>query len=457
MMGELWTYMAMERDHFLRKFLHILVPVLLQQVLLNSLSFVDTLMISRLGGGSIAAVGIAAQLSFLISLFFYGTSTACSIFVSQYFGAKQYDGIRNVTALALTFALCGALLFCVVSMVCPAQVMHIFSTDEEVVELGCGYLRAIGPGYFAWAFTQILGIGLRSTNRPGIPLAASVVSMFTNIFGNWVLIFGHLGFPAMGVTGAAIASTFSRCVEAAIVVAGTYLVRSPCALRGAADFRWTGPFLRHVVPTAVPVVANEFFWALGNALYKVAYSRQGTGVVAVVNVADSVSSLFLTAIFAVSSTTLVMIGQKIGEQDMPGVHAYCRRFSGISFLTGMLMGALLIALSPLLAAAFHLEGSLAVLARRCLFSIALLFPFRSFGYALVTGILRAGGDTRFAAIAELGCVWLIGVPMAWLGAVLLALPMPLVYLMTGLEDIGKSVIGIFRLRRGSWIHDLSRT
>lgn len=443
-------------DHFWSKFFSILIPVTLQQVLLNSLSFVDTLMISRLGSDSIAAVGLANQLSFLIGLFFYGTSTACSIFVSQYYGAKDDGHIRKTTSLALSFGLIGGCLFCLLATVFPAPVMGVYSNDPLVITLGVTYLRWVGSGFIAWAFTQVIGIGLRSTGHAGIPLLASVVSMVTNIILNYILIFGHFGAPVLGVGGAAIATTVSRWIEAVIVVAAAYLIKSPCRLLHADDFHWSGSFLRHVAPTALPVVLNEFFWALGTALYRWAYSRQGTEVVAVVNVSESVSGLFLTAIFAVSSVTLVMIGQKIGEGDTERTRLYCRRFSWISFVTGLTMGCFLVLASRPLVGAFHLYGEIADMTCSCLLSIALLLPWRSYGYALVTGIMRGGGDTSYAAVTELGCVWLSGVPMALIGSAWLGLPMRIVYLMVGLEDVSKCVFGTLRIRSGRWIHNVAK-
>ena len=424
-----------KKDAFLGKFFSIAIPVLLQQILQNSLNFVDTLMISRLGPTAIAAVGLAGQTNFLLNLLFFGISTACSIFLAQFYGAKNRKGIKRITAFALEVALAGALVFCVLSTVFPVAVMRIFTNDLEVIASGKSYLEALGFGFFFLAFSQIYGVGLRSTGKAFIPLLASIISMVANICLNWAMIFGHLGFPAMGEAGAALATTASRLVEAAIIVAAVHRLQSPCAI-GLRTLAVPRSFIRFVLPTCLPVVCNEFLWAIGMALYKVAFAKEGIEAIAAINVNESVSNLFLTAILAVSNTCLIMMGQKIGAGEI-------------------VMGLLLFVASPLLVIAFHLKGELSRTALSCLWITALIMPLRSFDYTLLTGLLRAGGDTRFSMCCELGCVWLVGVPMAFLGASVLHLPLWQVCALIHLEEVTEAVIGIFRLKNGKWLKNLA--
>ena len=443
-----------KKDAFLGKFFSIAIPVLLQQILQNSLNFVDTLMISRLGPTAIAAVGLAGQTNFLLNLLFFGISTACSIFLAQFYGAKNRKGIKRITAFALEVALAGALVFCVLSTVFPVAVMRIFTNDLEVIASGKSYLEALGFGFFFLAFSQIYGVGLRSTGKAFIPLLASIISMVANICLNWAMIFGHLGFPAMGEAGAALATTASRLVEAAIIVAAVHRLQSPCAI-GLRTLAVPRSFIRFVLPTCLPVVCNEFLWAIGMALYKVAFAKEGIEAIAAINVNESVSNLFLTAILAVSNTCLIMMGQKIGAGEIGEAHRYCRRFTLISLAIGGVMGLLLFVASPLLVIAFHLKGELSRTALSCLWVTALIMPLRSFDYTLLTGLLRAGGDTRFSMCCELGCVWLVGVPMAFLGASVLHLPLWQVCALIHLEEVAEAVIGIFRLKNGKWLKNLA--
>ncbi len=443
-----------KQDGFLRKFFTIAIPILLQQVLQNSLNFVDSLMVSHLGETAIAAVGLAGQVNFLINLLFFGISSACSIFIAQFYGAGNEEGIRKITAFAVEVAFLGSTLFCILATCNPEWVMGLFTHEEEVTQSGVAYMRMLGFGFFFLSLSQIFGVGLRATDKPFVPMVASIVSMVSNIILDWAMIFGHLGLPAMAEGGAALATSLSRMIEAAILIIAAYKLKSPCRLK-LKNLLVPLSFIRSVLPTCLPVVCNEFFWALGMAIYKVAYAKQGVEAIAAANVTETVANLFTTASLAVSSTALVMIGQKIGERKMAEVHQYCRRFTLLSVLCGAVMGSLFFAMSPLMVSAYNLKGELSRLTLKCMWVTALIMPLRSFDYCMVTGILRSGGDTRYSMLCELACVWLVGIPMAFLSSAILHLAMWQVYLMVYLEEVAKGIFGFSRIKSGKWLKDLT--
>jgi len=442
---------------FYRKMGTIAIPVVLQNLLVNSLTFVDTLMIGQLGSDAIAAVGLANQISFLTNLFYFGTCTGASIFIAQFYGAKNEEGIQKIMGLGLIVCLSGSLIFGTLATCFPEAVMYVFTHDPTVVDLGSSYLSIIGPGYLCLAFIQIHAVGLRTTGRADLPLKASIASLLSDIVLNYLLIFGIGIFPRLGVKGAAIATLVSRIIEMSMILFSTYPGKSPCAIKGKNAFRFSKSFLSKVFPTCIPVLCNEFFWALGMTIYKIAFSRLGIDAIAAVNVNDSVSNMFFTAMFGVASSALIMIGQKIGEQDYDTARLYCRRFSLLSVLIGLCMGVLQAWLSPLFVGLFKVSGSIAEAARYCLYINAIFFPLRSYDTTLIVGILRSGGDTRFSMINELSAVWMIGIPMAFLSCVVLKWPIWYVYALTALEEVAKGVAGFFRVKSGKWMNDLSRT
>ncbi|MCH3907270.1 MAG: MATE family efflux transporter [Sphaerochaeta sp.] len=442
---------------FSRKMASIAIPVVLQNLLVNSLTFVDTLMIGQLGSEAIAAVGLANQISFLINLFYFGTCTGASIFIAQFYGARNHKGIQNVMALGLLTCFIGSVVFTILAMAAPKAVMHIFTQDPVVVEMGSTYLFFIGPSFLCLAFVQIHAVGLRTTGRADLPLKTSLVSLGTDVVLNYLLIFGIGPFPQLGVKGAAIATLISRILEMVLMFRFTYPDKSPCAIQSAEAFRFSRTFLSKVIPTCIPVICNEFFWALGMSTYKVAYSRLGMDTIAAVNVNESVSNMFFTVMFGVASSALVMIGQKIGEKMYDEARVYCRRFSLIAVLAGAVMGGLQALCAPLFVGMFNVDGAVAQAARYCLYVSSAVFPLRSYDTTLIVGILRSGGDTRFSMLNELSAVWLIGIPMAFLGSVFFAWPIWWVYLLVSLEEVAKGLVGFFRVKSGKWLNDLSQT
>jgi putative MATE family efflux protein len=444
-------------SNFYRKMLGIAIPVVLQDLLVNSLTFIDTLMIGQLGTASIAAVGLANQLSFLINLFFFGVSTGASIFIAQYYGADNKKGIGNVMALGTLVSIIGATVFCILALSIPDKIMRLYTKDENVVALAVSYLRYIGPSFFCLALTKMFSIGLRSTGNPVVPLGASILSMVSDIILNYFLIFGIAFFPEMGVRGAALATTLSRLMETVVILTYTYRHKSPCAITERSSFRFSRPFLHSVIPTCIPVVCNEFFWAVGMTIYKIAYGKLGTEVLAAVNVNESVSNMFFTAMFGVANSSLIMIGQKIGEKRPEEARVYCRRFLILSCVVGAIMGVCQALFSPQLVRLFSIGGPVALTAQYCLYTNALLFPLRSFDTTMIVGVLRSGGDTRYSMLSELGSVWLIGIPMAFLGCTVFKLPIWYVYLLVGLEEVSKGILGYVRVKSGRWLKDLSKT
>lgn len=446
----------MENDNrrFYRK-LDNTIPVILQNLLINSLTFADTLMIGQLGTVAIAAVGLANQLSFLINLFFFGLCTGSSIFLAQFYGSGNEKGMRKMMGLALLTGIVGAAVFCLLAVAFPSSVLHIFTDDLAAIELGADYLRYIGISFFFAAFTQVFSAGLRSTGKPSIPLITSIVSMCTNILLNWLLIFGVGPFPRMGVEGAALATTISRGLETFLILLLSYRLKNPCAIKERDSFVFPKSFLKKVVPVCIPVICNEFFWALGMSVYKIAYAKNGIATLAAVNVNEAISNMFFTVMFGISTSSLIMIGQKIGQKEFDEAKRYCVRFCAIALIGGVVMGSLQALFAPMMVSLFDVEGSVLRATVLCLYANALLFPIRCLDTTIIVGILRSGGDTRFSMLCELSSVWLIGIPMAFLGCVVLKWDIWHVYLLVGLEEVVKGILGIGRIKSGKWLNDLS--
>lgn len=433
----------------------IALPVVFQGLLTNSLSFVDTLMIGQLGEEAIAAVGLANQMFFLISLLFFGISSGSSIFLSQFWGARNEKSIKAVIGLALTVACIGASFFALASFFIPTQLMHIFTYETIVVSYGVTYLKIVAISYVFTAISQVLSTALRVIGHARIPLGVALLSLSLNAAGNYLLIFGVGPFPELGVAGAAIATAVSRFAEVALLLYITYKKHPVLAIREKSSFQWDKAFLRLVIPTSLPVILNEMFWALGMVTYKIAFSRIGISALAAVNVNESIANLFFVAMMGVSNATLIMIGIKIGEGRTDLARLYAKRFILIALGTGIGAGVLQALMAPWFANLFNISDEVRSMAVYCLLVNAMLLPLKSINMAVIVGILRAGGDTRFSMFAEMFGVWAIGVPLAFFGVLVLDLNIWQVYLLLGMEELTKMMISMVRVQRGKWITDLT--
>lgn len=446
---------SLERRSFYRRMGAITLPILVQNLLNNSLSFVDTLMIGQLGEAAIAAVALANQMFFLIALLFFGVASGASIFLSQYWGAKDDRYIQKIMALSITFVAFFSSIFAALSFFVPEAIMHVFTHEAAVVADGVSYQKVVAISYVFSAIAQIFSTALRVTGHAKTPLKIALLALSLNAIGNYFLIFGIGPFPVMGVAGAALATALSRFVELILLAWVVYKRHPHLAIKSLEAFKWPRKFILHVVPTTLPVLFNEIAWALGMTTYKIAYSKLGIDAIATINVAESVGNLFFVALLGLSNATLIMIGIKIGERDYPLARIWARRFVLISVGIGATMGGFELLFAPLFAGMFNISPELRATAVRLLFIHALFLPVRSFNITVIVGVLRAGGDTRFSMLAEMFGVWAVGVPLAFIGVYFLNLSIVPLYFLVCMEEVSKMLVGLARLKSGKWLNDLT--
>ena len=439
-----------------KKLFIIALPIMLQNLLSSSLSFVDTLMIGQLGQEHIAAVGIANQIYFLISLFFFGISSGTSIFLSQYYGSGEYDKMRQTSAFAFSLCLIGSVCMAVFSFICPEFIIRFFSEDPLVIESGSVYMRYVAFSYIFSAISSTVSIGFRAISKAQLPLLITFISLTSNAIGNYLLIFGIGPFPELGVAGAAIATFLSRLLEVVLLV---YLAwrrgGAVFAFRSKKDFSFRGDFIRSYAKTSFPVLLNEVLWSLGMTLYKVAFARLGTEALATVNITESIANFFFVAMLGIGNGATILLGNTLGAGEKEKAKRWAKALIYLSLGVGVIMGLLEIALAPFFASLFNVSAAVALTAIASLRVNGVLQPIKSINMTTIVGILRAGGDTRYAMIAELIGVYFVGVPIAFIGASLLRLPLEYVYLLLGLEEATKTILSLTRIKTGKWANVLS--
>lgn len=446
----------MIKNSIYRDLYKIAAPVALHNLVISSLSFVDTLMIGQLGGVEIAAVGIGNQLFFLYMLLLFGIGSASGVFISQYWGKKDYRNIKRTTGLSISLGIIGALPFAVCSFLIPEQLIKVFSTDPEVIRLGAEYLRVIAVSYLFSAVTITMAQVQRSLERANLPFIVSAAALGLNTVLNYLFIFGKAGFPALGVKGVGIATAISRAVEGFLIILIVYLSReNPAAGRVNELLDFSISFLRKFTKTAWPVIVNELLWALGMTVFKVVYGRMGTDALAAVNIAESVMNLMFVALIGSATGASVLTGKKIGEGNFKEARANGRIFIRLSIAEGIIIALLAVSFSWILPEGFNVADELKRSATRIILMFAFFLPFKSYNLHTIVGIFRGGGDTFAAALIEFAGVWGVGVTLAFVSGLWLGLPVYLVYAFVSLEEVVKSVLNTIRFRSGKWLHDLT--
>lgn len=441
---------------FARNVFLVALPMVMQSLVESSLHIVDGLMVSALGDAAYSAVTQANRFTFVFNLFCFGTCSGSAIFMSQYWGARDIKRLRWSMGLAMRFALIVAALFTAVGMLFPRQVVACFLTPGESFEMAVQYLRIVAPGYLFSAVNGVYATAIKSAEKTHLPMLAGIGGIIFNTFFNYMLIFGHGPFPAMGVEGAALATTLSALVTLLINLAFAYGKRLPAGAKPSEWFCKEPGFASHFVKTAVPVVLNEGLWGLGTTMYSVFYGRMGDAAVATMGVCNTINDLVWVAIFALMNACAILVGKTLGSGDKERAYLYGKRLISGAVLAGLLLGVVVYLLRwPLVNLFSGLSESVRQKAQLILILGGASIWFRALNTVNVVGVLRSGGDTVFSLALEAGTLWLVGVPLTGLAALCWHWPLEAVYLCTVVEEIVKMLIGIPRLKSRKWMHVLT--
>lgn len=441
---------------FLKSMLAIAIPIALQNLITSSLNMVDTLMISSLGQSSIAAVGLANQIFFFYILITFGINSGSSIFISQYWGKRDIFNIRKVLGLSISLSTITGIVFTVAAFFFPEFLMGLFIKEAVVIQLGSEYLRIVSLSYIITAIGFSYSIALRSTGRPKVPMKISAISFVTNTVFNYLLIFGKFGFPEMGVKGAALGTLIARIVELFFILFTVYRSEGPLKSSIKDLFAWNKEFVNKYLITVWPVIINEGFWSLGQVLYSVAYARIGEEATAAVQLTMTIQNIFFVLFRGLANACSVLVGNIIGEGDKKKAYDYAINFTIISAILGLILG-LIMALTPDLTLKIfsNLNPDLYATTKSLLIIMGLTFFIRTTNSTVIVGVLRGGGDTRYSMFLEMGSVWGIGVPLAFIGALVLKWPVQYVLLLVTVEELIKFLIGLPRVLSKKWIKELT--
>ncbi len=444
----------MEKDNFYKNLMNIAVPVALQNLILSSINLADVFMIGRLGEAPLAALGLSNQIMFLMILLLFGINSGAGVFVAQFWGEKNIRAIHKVLGVALISALLTSTVFFILTQTIPGFLIRIYSPDQEVIGYGREYLKIVGWSYIATSLTFVYSIQSRNVERAKIGLYSSIIALITNVSLNYILIFGKLGFPAMGVRGAAVATLIARTMECIFVLGYINYNESPLKSSIAEMLSFDREFLKKYRKTTIPVILNEMLWAVGITTYSMVYARMSTTAIAVVNIVGSIERITFTGFIGVANATAVMVGKKIGEKREDIAIEYANKLGSISFLLG-LGGSLLLFLAakPILGF-YDLSDEVFKLTLSTMYILCLFLPFKSFNATNVVGILRAGGDTKYCLIMDVAALWAIGVPLAYLGGLKLGFPVYLVFALALSEELLKFFVGVRRVISKKWIRNL---
>lgn len=440
---------------FYSQVLAITIPIALQNLIVFGISMMDTIMLGRLGEVQISASAQANQPQFIFQAFIFGLAGGGCVLASQYWGKGDLEKVRRVIGIVVSTAVAVSVLLTIAVQIFPGQILSFYLNDAETIEEAIKYIKISSISYIffgtSMAFTNIM----RSVEIVKVPVITSLASFFVNVFFNWVLIFGNLGFEAMGIRGAALATLIARVCDCTMILVYVFCIDKRVGFKIKNIINTDIKLFRSFIRYAMPVVTNEITWALAISLQAAILGKLSNEVVAANSIASVCQQLTTIVIFGAANAACVVVGKKIGEGDMDGAKKYAFTLIIWSLALGAISFVAILLLRDPFISIYKLTEYTAVLTKQILTIIAVVTFFVSVASVSIVGVLRGAGDTKFCMFLELSVLWLIAIPLGLISGFVLKLPIVVVFAILKIDEPIKAVISFIRSAGGKAFKDVT--
>ena len=443
------------KDDFYRQMFRLTLPIIIQNLLSAAVNSADVIMLNYVGQSAISAVSLAASYSNILFMVYYGLGTGASLLCAQYFGKKNMQAIHAVEGIALRFSLAISALVALAAFTMPKRMLLLFTSDQELIAIGSSYIRIMGITYLCWGVTEIYLAILRSIGRVTISMTLNMLAFGLNILLNAMFIFGLFGAPKLGVTGVAIATASSRLIQlvACVIVS---LLSKDVKLNLAYMFIRSKTLLNDFIHLSLPALGNDLSWSVAFSMYSVILGHLGTEAVAansLVTVVRNVGSVFC---FAIASAGTILLGRVMGQEELEKSKSYASRMLKMTVVAGAVGGVIVLAVTPFVLRFASLNDTAMHYLKYMLLINSYYIMGSAVNTALIAGVFRAGGDTKFGLICDTIDMWVYAVPLGFFAAFVLKLPVLWVYFLLCTDEFVKWPWVIRHYRKGEWAKNITR-
>lgn len=447
---------------FYQRVLAVSVPIMVQSGITNLVNLLDNIMIGRLGTEPMSGVSIVNQFVFVFNLLIFGAVSAAGIFTAQYHGMRDTEGERHTFRFKLLINTVAAVIaigvFALFDDGLISLFLHTGSTEGDLaltLEQGKQYLAVTLIGLLPYAVSQVYASTMRETEQTLPPMVASITAVGVNFVLNWILIFGKLGAPAMGVRGAALATVIARFAELAVLVAWghTHPEKCPYLCGAFRSLYLPRQLFWRIVAKGLPLMANELLWALAITLRNQCYSTRGLDVVAAQNICSTILNVFNVIYMAIGSSIAILVGSLLGAGKFEEAKDTDRKMLAFSVTCSVGIGLLMIACSPLFPMLYNTGDDVRSLATYMMILSAITMPFCAFAHSAYF-TLRSGGQVMVTILFDSAYMWCLVIPVSAALAYLTGMDIRLMFAICQCTEIIKAGFGYFLLRRGTWVRRL---
>ena len=442
---------------FYRSLVALAVPVALQNLITFAVSFADNLMVGSLGDAAVSGVYMGSQIQTLLQMFSGGIEGAILVLASQYWGKKDIRSIKRIIAIGLQFSLMFGILLTTVCLVFPSQILSLFTYDAAVIADGIVYLRIVCLSYVFFCVTQALISSMRSVEVARIGMGVSAISLVFNILLNYLLIFGHFGFPALGIAGAAIATLISRIVETLVMVLYVAKADKKLSLRFSdllvVDKLLQKDFIRY----GLPIIGGNLVWSVNMMVNSMILGRYSASVITAASVANTMNSLAYVTMNGLSAAVGIITGKTVGAGQTEKMKEYAYTVQILFFSLGLVTGGIVALLkNPFISLYTGITSEAALYSRQFITVLSVTIIGTCYQAAGLFGLVKSGGDISFVFKNDTIFVFLVVLPSAIIASYLGAAPW-VVFACLKCDQILKCFVAVVKINRFDWMKNLTRT
>ena len=442
---------------FYKMMLLLAIPVTMQNIIIFLTQMLDTVMLGALGDVAMSAASLANQPFLIFNMVTFGLGSGGAVIMAQYWGKGEKTPIKRIMTLIITISVTAGFISMLVVLLFPEQIMTLFIKDPEVIAAGTEYLKIIAYSYFFFGFSNVFYTSIRSIEAVKVAVISNVIALVINGSLNYLFIFGKFGVPAYGVKGAAMATLIARIVECGIAIVYIFFLDKKIGIKFSDFTKFDKNLAMDTIKVSIPVTLNEVMWALAMTMQAKLLGSMGKDAVAANSIISVVQQLAMVSVFGIASAAAVMIGKAIGSGDMKKARDYGHTFKILSVIGGIAVFTIIILLKDIAVNFYNVEPHTKELAHQMMYVAAVIGFFVAVSATGIVGILRGGGDTKFALYAEAIALWVIAIPLAYFAAFVLHWNVVAVFAIMKIDEPLKSVIVMIRVRGTNWLRDFTRS
>lgn len=447
--------MESEKRIFYRKLWGLVFPIAIQNLMTALVSASDAFMLGFVSQTSLSAVSLATQIQFVHNLFMLALTIGATTLAAQYWGKGDTDSVEEILAIVLKISMAVSVVFFIAAMFFSGFLMRIFTNDIRLIQAGIPYLRIVSVSYLFMGFSQIYLCIMKSSGRTAKSTIYGSVAVVINIGFNVIFIFGLAGFPAMGIAGAALATTVSRALELLLTIYEN-MHRSLVCVRPKYIRNSSKKLKKDFWHYTTPVLGNELVWGCGFTMFSVIMGHLGSDAVAANSVANILKNIIACVCNGIGIGAGIIVGNELGKGEMERATEYGNRLFKLAVFAGAVSGLILLAVSPVLRI---FTGSLSAQAHSYLKNMMYICTYymigKSVNATVIAGVFCAGGDTKFGLKCDAVTMWVILIPIGMITAFVLKLPIMVVYFIISMDEIIKLPAVYRHYKKYNWVRNLT--